>query len=269
MTVQSSLSPARNRPARRGTDPYDDIEPALAELAALAPDSREHARLREELQHRCLPLADHIARRYTGRGETYDDLYQVACLGMVNAIDRFDSTRETPFLAFAVPTIMGEVRRYFRDFGWSVRVPRRTKEVELALGPTVEALTQRLSRMPTAVEIALELDIDLTEVTQAMLAANAYSSDSLDTPAYDQAPESIADTIGTDDPGYQLTEQALTIAPLLNDLPARERTVLHLRFFRGYTQNQIATQLGLSQMHVSRILTRTLTALRDRALPDD
>ncbi|MFE9578076.1 RNA polymerase sigma factor SigF [Nocardia sp. NPDC006044] len=268
MTDHSTLIAPRAH-SRRGHDSYDGIEPSIAELADLTPGSREHSRLREEIQHRCLPLADHIARRYTGRGEQYEDLYQVACLGLVAAIDRFDPARGTPFTAFAVPTIMGEVRRYFRDHGWAVRVPRRTKEIQLTLAPAVEALCHRLTRMPTAVEIAVELGVDLLEVTQAMLAANGYTSDSLDTSVHESDSDfalSVADTYGTVDPSYQLTEEALTIAPLLDELPPRERLILHLRFFGGQTQAQIAERLGVSQMQISRILSRTLTQLREQAL---
>ncbi|WP_280446914.1 SigB/SigF/SigG family RNA polymerase sigma factor [Nocardia brasiliensis] len=273
MTVHTPPAAAA-RPAQRhrGKDSYDGIEPLLTQLADLDPGSREHACLREQIQRRCLPLADHIARRYTGRGENYADLYQVACVGLVAAIDRFDPTRRTPFTAFAIPTIMGEVRRYFRDYGWSVRVPRRTKEIQLTLAPAIEKLCHRLSRMPTAIEVAVELDIDLTEVTQAMLAANAYNNDPLDTSTHDNDSEyrlSTADTLGAEDPGYQLTDDALAITPLLDKLPPRDRLVLHLRFFRGQTQLQIAEQLGVSQMQISRILTRTLAQLREWALPDD
>ncbi|MFC9437386.1 RNA polymerase sigma factor SigF [Nocardia sp. NPDC057030] len=270
MTDHSSLVTHDARTARRrGPDSYDGIETSLATLADLAPGSPEHSRLREEIQRRCLPLADHIARRYTGRGEYYEDLYQVACLGLVAAIDRFDPARGTPFTAFAVPTIMGEVRRHFRDHGWAVRVPRRTKEIQLTLAPAIESLCHRLARMPTAVEIAIELGVDLLEVTQAMLAANAYTSDSLDTSAHDSDSDyapSAADSFGAEDAGYQLTDEALTIAPLLDELPPRERLILHLRFFGGQTQSQIADRLGVSQMQISRILSRTLAHLRDSAL---
>ncbi|WP_234391017.1 RNA polymerase sigma factor SigF [Nocardia suismassiliense] len=265
------LSTSRPRPARRhGRNSYDGIEEWLTKLADLPPGSAEHSRMRTEIQHLCLPLADHIARRYSGRGQHYEDLYQVASLGLVAAIDRYDAARETPFLAFAVPTVLGEVRRHFRDHGWSVRVPRRTKEIQLALAPAIETLCHRLSRMPTAIEIAIELGVDLLEATQAMLAANAYTSDSLDTSAYDNDDEyapSVANTLGTEDSGYRITEEALTLAPLLDELPPRERLVLHLRFFGDQTQAQIAERLGVSQMQVSRIISRTLAQLRERALP--
>ncbi|WP_459546776.1 SigB/SigF/SigG family RNA polymerase sigma factor [Nocardia sp. X0981] len=264
-------APARRRTGR-GTDSYDGIEPLLERLGAMDTDDPERLVLREEIMRRCLPLADHIARRFTGRGETYDDLHQTASLGLVLAVDRYDPTRGASFLAFAVPTIMGEVRRHFRDHTWAVRVPRRIKETQLAIGPTIERLCQRLGRTPTAIEIAMEMNLDLLEVTQALMAGNAYRTNSLDTATEDDehgatAPQ-VTETLGEDDPGYELTDNALAIAPLLRTLPARDRQVLHLRFFENYTQSRIAAELGVSQMHVSRILAATLDRLRERALRD-
>ncbi|MET7769769.1 SigB/SigF/SigG family RNA polymerase sigma factor [Nocardia sp. NPDC005366] len=270
-TIANDSDAAPEIPRRRG-DSYDDIEPRLATLVSMRHDDPARAALREEIVRRCLPLADHIARRFTGRGETYDDLRQIASLGLVLAVDRFDPGRGANFLAFAVPTIMGEVRRHFRDHTWAVRVPRRIKELKLTLGPAVEALSQRLERPPTAMEVAVELDADLTEVTQALLAANAYRTNSLESPVENSDSDtytgSVTDTLGDDDPGYGLTEDALTVAPLLVELPDVERAVLRLRFFEGQSQSQIADHLGVSQMHISRTLTRILTGLRDRALGD-
>ncbi|MGN2638018.1 SigB/SigF/SigG family RNA polymerase sigma factor [Nocardia takedensis] len=253
---------------RRGTDSYEGIETALAELAALAPEDPGRRALREQIMRRCLPLADHIARRFTGRGETYDDLNQVAGLGLVLAVDRFDPDRGSSFLAFAVPTIMGEIRRHFRDHTWAVRVPRRTKEIQLMIGPTVEAMSQRLGRMPKAIEIAVELDIDLSEVTQALLASNAYRTDSMDGGNDDDdvagaAP--IAETYGAEDPEYELTVQSMVVSPLLARLPEMDRRVLYLRFFHNQSQSRIAEQLGVSQMHISRMLSRILGELREAA----
>ncbi|MEV0707221.1 SigB/SigF/SigG family RNA polymerase sigma factor [Nocardia aurea] len=265
-------SDAATRVGRTRADGYDDIEPRLARLASIPPGDPERAVLREEIVRCCLPLADHIARRFTGRGETYDDLHQIASLGLVLAVDRFDPDRGSNFLAFAVPTIMGEVRRHFRDHTWAVRVPRRIKDLKLTLGPAVEALSQRLERPPTAVEIAVELDADLTEVTQALLAANAYRTDSLDSAAQTSDAEihaaPVTETLGDDDPGYGLAEDALTVAPLLAELSDIDRAVLRLRFFEGQSQSRIAERLGVSQMHISRTLTRILADLRERALGD-
>ncbi|BDT96885.1 RNA polymerase sigma factor [Nocardia sputorum] len=272
-----SLATANRRTAtprrtRRGTDSYDGIEPLLEKLAAMDENDPERPRLREAIMRRCLPLAEHIARRFVGRGENYDDLYQIGAVGLVLAVDRFDPARGPSFLSFAVPTIMGEVRRHFRDHSWAVRVPRRIKEIQLTIGPAVERLSQRLERMPTALEIAVELDIDLTEVTQALLAGNAYSTNSIDAVIEDDdsggASVRVAETFGEEDPSYDLTDEALAVAPLLAELPERERLVLRMRFFEGRTQAQIAAVLGVSQMHISRVLSRTLTDLRERALRD-
>lgn len=149
----------RNDTPRRGGDSYDNIEPWLEKLTALEKTDPHRAVLREEVMRRCLPLAEHIARKFSGRGESFDDVLQIARVGLVLAVDRFDVSRGTPFLAFAVPTIMGEVRRHFRDNTWSLRVPRRVKEIQLRVGPATESLSHRLGRMPTAREIAAELDV--------------------------------------------------------------------------------------------------------------
>ncbi|MGV9675618.1 SigB/SigF/SigG family RNA polymerase sigma factor [Nocardia sp. NPDC003482] len=258
--------------ARRGSDPYDGIEPWLEKMAALPEHDPERSRLRTDIVGRCLPLAEHIARRYTGRGETYEDLYQVASVGLLLAVDRFDAGKGCSFLAFAVPTIMGEVRRHFRDRTWAVRVPRPTKELQSALGPVIERLSQRLHRMPTASELAAELDVDLLEITQALLAANAYNTDTIDGPSDDADREPgtsrVLEELGGVDGGYELTENALAVAPLLAALPERERHVLQWRFFENLTQTQIAQRLSISQMQVSRIITKTLATLREDVLRD-
>ncbi|GAB2535081.1 RNA polymerase sigma factor SigF [Nocardia heshunensis] len=253
-------------------DSYDDIEPLLKELAtAMERGDPKQDALRTKAIDRCLPLAEHIARKFSGRGEPYEDLLQVARLGLVVSIDRFDVTRGSRFLSFAVPTIMGEVRRHFRDSTWAVRVPRRVKEIQLRLAATMETLAQRLGRMPNAGEIAIELGVDRAEITQAMLAANAYQSSSLEASMPDSGmstPLSLLDALGEEDPAYELVEQYLAVRPHVERLPERERQVLVLRFFENRTQAQIADRLGVSQMHVSRILNRTLTGLRTAALRD-
>lgn len=257
--------------SRSAGDSYDNIEPLFEKIAALRPTDPRRETLRTELIGRCLPLAEHIARRFAGRGEIFDDLLQVARLGLVHAVDRFDVTRGSTFLSFAVPTIMGEVRRHFRDNTWAVRVPRRTKEIQLTIGPTVERLAQTLGRMPRAREIAAELDVDLVEVTQALIAGNAYQSASLDAVAGDDpdsAPLPLLNSIGAEETSYRFVEDYLAVQPLIAELPARERQVLIMRFFESKTQTQIADRLGVSQMHVSRILSRTLGHLRDQAMRD-
>ncbi len=254
-----------------GTDSYDNIEPWFEKLAALAADDPHRASVRTQIVERCLPLAEHIARKFSGRGEDFDDLLQVARLGLVQAVDRFDVERGASFLSFAVPTIMGSVRRHFRDGTWALRVPRRAKEVQAQVRPAIEALSQKLGRMPTAREIAAELDLEVVEVTQAIMAANAYQTNSLDATSNssdEQTRPSIADTLGREEPSYRLLEDALAVRPLLAALPERERQVLVWRFFENRTQAQIADRLGVSQMQVSRILTRTLKKLREQALAE-
>ncbi|CAM4507234.1 RNA polymerase sigma factor SigF [Nocardia ninae] len=257
--------------SRSRGDSYDNIEPLFEKIAALDQGDPRRETMREELIGRCLPLAEHIARKFAGRGENFDDLLQVARLGLVQATDRFDVTRGSSFLAFAVPTIMGEVRRHFRDNTWAVRVPRRTKEIQLSIGATVEALSQRLGRIPRAREIADELDVDIVEVTQALIAGNAYQSSSIDAVAGDDienAPLPLLESLGAEEPSYHLVEDYLAVRPLIEELPERERQVLIMRFFESKTQSQIADVLGVSQMHVSRILSKTLNQLRDQALRD-
>ncbi|MEV5649644.1 RNA polymerase sigma factor SigF [Nocardia sp. NPDC052254] len=242
----------------------------FAELDALPADDPRRAQLRERVINRCLPLAEHIARKFSGRGENFEDLLQIARVGLVGAVDRFDPSQGTPFLAYAVPTVMGEVRRHFRDHAWALRVPRRLKEIQTALGPTVDDLSQQLGRMPRAREIAEAMGADLGEVTQALIARNAYQTQSLDVQPTDDdsSSRSILDTIGDEDPTFGSIENTLTVKPLIDALPERERYVLTMRFFAGMTQEQIARNLGCSQMQVSRILSRTLKQLRDKALRD-
>jgi RNA polymerase sigma-B factor len=255
----------------RGSDSYDDIEPEFAALAALAPDDPQREAMREKVIGLCMPLAAHIARKFSGRGENFDDLLQVARLGLVQAVDRFDVTRGSSFLSFAVPTIMGEVRRHFRDNTWAVRVPRRTKEIQLSIGGVIDTLAQRLGRLPRAREIAEELGVELVEVTQALIAGNAYQLSSLDAVTGDDSentPLSLLDVLGEVEPKYDRVEEFMAVEPLIAALPERDRRVLIMRFFESKTQTQIADALGISQMHVSRILAKTLTWLREEALRD-
>ncbi|MFR9751441.1 RNA polymerase sigma factor SigF [Nocardia sp. 004] len=253
-------------------DSYDNIEPLFVELAALAQDDPRREALRTELIDRCLPLAEHIARKFSGRGESFEDLLQIARVGLLAAVDRFDPTRGATFLSFAVPTIMGEVRRHFRDYAWSVRVPRRLKEIQSTIGPAVETLSQRLGRVPRAREVAEELGVDLAEVTQALIARNAYKTSSIDaasdTDEAESGGPSLLDSLGTEDPDFGIVDNYLAVKPLLAALPDREKQVLAMRFFDSMSQEQIARQIGCSQMQVSRILAKTLKSLREQALRD-
>lgn len=236
------------------------------ELAKLERDSPEFRRQRDAIVQRCLPLADHIARRFEGRGESRDDLVQVARVGLVNAVRRYDVETGSDFVSFAVPTIMGEVRRHFRDNSWSVKVPRRLKELHLRLGAATSELSQRLGRAPTASELAAELEMDREEVIEGLIAGSSYNTLSIDSGgggADDDTP-AIVDTLGDVDVSLDRIENREALRPLLAALPERERTVLVLRFFESLTQTQIAERVGISQMHVSRLLAKSLARLRDQ-----
>ncbi|MGV0741578.1 RNA polymerase sigma factor SigF [Mycolicibacterium sp. XJ870] len=235
------------------------------ELREVPVDSSEYDRQRERIVQRCLPLADHIARRFDGRGEPREDLVQVARVGLVNAVNRFDVDTGADFVSFAVPTIMGEVRRHFRDNSWSVKVPRRLKELHLRLGAATAELSQRLGRAPTATELAAELDMDRDEVLEGLIAGSSYNTLSIDSGGGgDEDAPAIVDTLGDVDMGLDQIENRESLRPLLAALPERERTVLLLRFFESMTQTQIAERVGISQMHVSRLLAKSLARLRDQ-----
>lgn len=236
------------------------------QLRTYEADSAEFRSHKNKIVERCLPLADHIARRFQGRGELRDDLAQVARVGLVNAVNRFDVDNGSDFVSFAVPTIMGEVRRHFRDNSWSVKVPRRLKELHLRLGAATAELSQRLGRAPTASELAAELELSREEVIEGLVAGSSYNTLSIDGggSAEEDEARSIADTLGEPDPAMTQIENREALRPLLEALPDRERSVLVLRFFESMTQTQIAEQIGISQMHVSRLLAKSLARLRDQ-----
>jgi len=252
----------------RPNSEYDDVTDMFRGLVTLDDQSIEYRRQRDQIIARCLPLADHIARRFSNRGEPLDDLVQVARTGLIQAVNRFDAEIGTEFLAFAVPTMMGEVRRYFRDHGWSVKVPRRMKELGPQLNRAREELFQAIGRAPTASEIAGHLGIDREEVVQAQIASSAYSTVSFDATRNgtdEDEGRSISDRFGFVDANLDHVVDVETVRPLLAALPEREQTVLFLRFFENLTQSQIGERLGISQMHVSRLLARSLASLRQQA----
>lgn len=232
------------------------------ELFARLPDDAA----REEVARRFLPLAEYLARRFAGRGESADDLQQVASLGLLHAIDRFDLERDVQFSTYAAVTIVGELKRHFRDQGWAVRVPRRLQEVGLRVNVALQELSQEFGRSPTVDEIADRVGSTSEEVLEAIEASQAYSTNSLDAPSGEGGAAPI-DVVGSDDPSLALLEEWASVAPALRELPQRERMVLYLRFFRGMTQSEIAEEISVSQMHVSRILGRTLRALRTAVSP--
>ena len=243
-------------------DPARTQDPALADFARFAAmplTDRARPGLREELLRRHLQLADHLARRFTGRGEPHDDLVQVATIGLIKALDRFDPSRGVPFPAYAIPTMLGEVKRHFRDRGWALRVPRRLQETGRALADAREALTHELGRAPTIAELAARTGRDADEVVEVLESANAYSTVPLDA----ASPDSGAAHLGSVDDRLERVDNREALRPLLAQLPARERRILALRFVRGMSQSQIAAEVGISQMHVSRLLSRTLAQLRE------
>ena len=226
--------------------------------------SGEDQRAREELVERFLPLARNLARRYAGAREPFDDLLQVASLGLVKAIDRFDTERGAAFSSFAVPTILGELKRYFRDLGWSVHVPRGAQEQALKVQEAQERLTSRSGRPPTVNELAEYLELTVEDVLDALETAAAHHSTSLDAPREDRDDSgSLADAFGEEDRRYELVEETATVSVAARELTPRERRVLALRFGGDMTQTQIAQEIGVSQMQVSRILRRALTRLRE------
>lgn len=245
---------------------YADVADMFRELALLDEDSPVYQRHRAAIIERCLPLADHIARRFRGRGETHDDLVQVARVGLLNAVNRFDIDTADDFLAFAVPTMMGEVRRYFRDHGWALKVPRRLKELNIRLKSARSELTQQLNRAPSPSELAEYLGLEREDVVEGLIAADAYSTRSTEQEiTSDGDGLTMIETLGGPDPNLQKVIDIHTVRPLIAGLPERDRTVLKMRFFDNKTQSQIAEEIGVSQMHVSRLLSRALATIREKA----
>ncbi|MEA2269957.1 MAG: polymerase sigma-B factor [Solirubrobacteraceae bacterium] len=216
---------------------------------------------REELAELMLPLARSLARRYAGRGEPLDDLEQVACLGLLKAIDRFDVSRDVRFATFAVPTIAGELKRHFRDRGWMLRVPREVQELSARVARARETLTRELGRVPTVPELAGSLAVGVEQVLDALRAADAYRMLSLDEPLTDGG--GALEAIGGDDSGYERAEDRVLLRHGLDGLGAREREIVRLRFFEGLTQREIAREVGISQMHVSRLIRRSVDSMRE------
>ncbi len=243
---------------------------------SLGPDRRQELRdqfatyartrdsaLRDELVSAYLGLAEYLARRFANRGEPLDDLVQVASLGLLKALDRFDPERGVEFSTYATHTIVGELKRHFRDKGWSIRAPRRMQELYLRLGKVVASMGQELGRSPTIAELAMEVKVSEEEVLEALEAGQAYRTASLDVAT--EEGESLATRLGEEDPSLEDAERRATLSPLLAQLLPRERLILQLRFFDGLTQSEIANRLQISQMHVSRLLARSLAQLRAAA----
>ena len=238
-------------------------------LTELPEGDPERQRIRDQLVELHLPLVEYLARRFRNRGEWLDDLIQVATIGLIKSIDRFDLERGVEFSTYATPTIVGEIKRHFRDKGWAVRVPRRLQELKLSLTKAISDLAQREGRAPTVSELAAHLQMSEEEVLEGLESANAYSTVSLDAPdSGDEDAPAVADSLGMVDESLEGVEYRESLKPLLEKLPAREKKILLLRFFGNMTQSQIAAELGISQMHVSRLLARTLAQLREGLISD-
>jgi RNA polymerase sigma-B factor len=237
-------------------------ERMLDRLARTEAGTRRHSELRGCLVSLNMPLVRHAAGRYRRRAEPMEDIVQVGTIGLIKAIDRYDGDRETGFLAYAMPTISGEIKRFFRDTSWAVRVPRRLRELRAELMRANDTLTADLGHAPRAEQLARALNLTEEEVNEGLTACSAYCASSLDESAFgDGAP--IGDRLGGDDRALELVEYRESLRPLIADLPQRERTILALRFTGDLTQAQIGERLGISQMHVSRLLTHTLEVLRE------
>jgi RNA polymerase sigma-B factor len=221
---------------------------------------------REQLIEQYMSLVRSLARRYAYRGEQLEDLVQIGAIGLIKAIDRFDVNRGVELTTYATPNIIGEIKRHFRDRGWSVRVPRGLQELNIQLSRLMEELTVQLSRSPTIAELAKAAEVNDEEVLEALESGRAYTSLSLSVGASSDEEGELdpLESLGTEEPRYEVSENLAMLAPGFRVLDERERKILHLRFFEGLTQSQIAQQVGISQMHVSRLLAQTLVKLRQR-----
>ncbi|WP_319434806.1 SigB/SigF/SigG family RNA polymerase sigma factor [Mycobacterium sp. RTGN5] len=249
----------------KSTADYSELNEMFRHLQSLDQGSPAFQHQRDEIFEHSLALADHIARRYSGRGEPLDDLVQAARTGLVRAVNRFDVDNGADFLSFAVPTMTGEVRRHFRDHTWAINVPRRIKDLQPQIVRAQAELSQRLGRAPVISEIADHLDIPRELVVDATVGGAHYSTLSTDMPAGVGDDYRIGDAIGDVDPNLDKVLDIETIRPLIAALPERQRTVLTLRFFENMSQTQIAERIGCSQMHVSRLLATALEAIRSHA----
>jgi RNA polymerase sigma-B factor len=257
-----STRPARPLPAEREAQRAETMR-VLRRMVSLPIGDPERARLRDEVIEDHMPYARHIARRYGNSGSTTEDFEQVAFLGLVKAVDNFDPEHGTGFLGYATPMIIGEIKRYFRDGTWSVHVPRRMQEVTGAMHKASDALTAELGRAPTLPELSERLGVAVDELVEALDASEAYRTASLDRPVgHEPDGASLGELIGADDPGYELAVNREVLRGLVEELGERDRQILSMRFFDGMTQSQIGEKLGVSQMQVSRLITKILTTLR-------
>jgi RNA polymerase sigma-B factor len=219
---------------------------------------------RDQLVEEMMPLVRSLAAKYGGRGEQVEDLVQVGAIGLIKAIDRFDLDRGVELTTYAVPTIVGEIRRHFRDKAWALHVPRRLKELNLKLSRMLDELTGDIGRSPTIAELASAAGVEEEEVIDALESSQAYTARSLSTPTDEDSDSDLLDSLGADERGYDEVEDSSLVRSGLDGLDERERRIVELRFFKGFTQSQIAAEIGISQMHVSRLLRRALETMRGR-----
>ncbi|MBC9730727.1 RNA polymerase sigma factor SigF [Streptomyces sp. TRM68367] len=260
--------PAAGRTKQHPHDDAPDTAEDFARLAAL-PEGPERRALRDELVRAWLPMAERIAVRFRGRGESLEDLYQVAALGLVKAVDHYDPARGNAFEAYAVPTVTGEIKRHFRDHMWTLHVPRRVQDLRNRVRVAAKELSQTTSgRPPTVAEIAEFAHLSEGEVRTGMEALECFSALSLEAEMPGTDGYALGDALGGPEPAYDTVVDRVAVTPCLRALPERERTILYLRFFGGMTQSRIAQQLGISQMHVSRLLSACFARLREEMLAD-
>jgi len=260
--VQAALDAADSAPAT-GREADAAARALLTLLCDLPTDSSDRGRVRARLVELYVPLAQYLARRFRNRGEPLDDLEQVANLGLIKSVDGYDPDRGAAFTSYAIPMIVGELKRHFRDKGWDVRVPRRLQELRLEIMKVTDSLCQQLGRSPTVSDIATHLGVSDEEVIEGLDSAHAYRALSLHAPvAGDEASTELVDLLGEDDRDLECVEQREALRPLLATLAPREQKIIAMRFYGNLTQSQIAAELGISQMHVSRLLAQSLATLR-------
>jgi RNA polymerase sigma-B factor len=240
----------------------------LITAMAAAPHGPERAALRDQAIQAWLPLARHLAARYHGRGEPADDLLQTATVGLIKAVDRFDPERGAEFAGFAIPTILGEVKRHFRDRTWSVRVPRRTQELRMAITDATNTLMHTLGRSPTVADVAAHLRLTEEDVLEGLEGSRAYAATSLSTPVTADQSMELGDTLGEEDHEYEMAELRMVLGVAMTRLDERDRKILSMRFYGNLTQSDIAAKMGISQMHVSRLIARALAKLRTEITAD-
>ncbi|GGR25412.1 RNA polymerase sigma factor SigF [Streptomyces netropsis] len=281
-TASSTTPPEQIEPENLGLPvipPYDEVGPVdaralsktlFARLESLEEGTHEYSYVRNTLVELNLALVKFAASRFRSRSEPMEDIIQVGTIGLIKAIDRFELSRGVEFPTFAMPTIIGEIKRFFRDTSWSVRVPRRLQELRIDLAKAGDEMAQQLDRAPTVGELAERLGLSREEVVEGMAASNAYTASSLDAqPDEDDSEGALSDRIGYEDHGLEGIEYVESLKPLIAELRPRDRQILSLRFVANMTQSEIGDELGISQMHVSRLLGRTLGRLRKGLLTED